>query len=269
MKLGFIGCGNMGGAILGGIIKSGFEKADNITVYDAFLPQSEKIHEKYGVCISENEECAAKCDVLFLCVKPNVLGAVADKIKTSISDKTLVVSIAAGVKTDMLCQMLGNDKKLVRIMPNIPAAYGEGMSAVSFGKNVSENEKKYVLDAFSSFGSAEEVDEKLMDTVTAVSGSSPAMIFMLIEAMADSAVQGGMTRKKAYVFAAQTVLGSAKMALDSLNDGIYPAELKDMVCSPSGTTIDAVASLEKTGFRGSIIESLKVCREKSEAMSKR
>lgn len=269
MKLGFIGCGNMGGAILGGIIGQSFEKAENIKVFDLAKAHLNELCEKFGTIAAESAEEAAKSDVVFLCVKPNALKGVSESIKGSIGGETVVVSIAAGVKLETLGEMLGKDKKIVRIMPNIPALYGEGMSAVCANCNVTSEEEQYILNAFSSFGRAEKIDEKLMDTVTAVSGSSPAMIFMLIEAMADSAVQGGMARRQAYIFAAQTVLGSAKMALESLGGGVLPAELKDMVCSPGGTTIDAVAALENFGFRGSIIEALRVCREKSESMSKK
>jgi pyrroline-5-carboxylate reductase len=148
-------------------------------------------------------------------------------------------------------------------MPNTPALVGEGMAALSPNENVSEDEARAVLNVFASFGKGEIVSENLMDAVTAVSGSSPAYVFMMIEAMADAAVEGGMPRSQAYTFAAQAVLGSAKMVLETHK---HPAELKDMVCSPAGTTIEAVASLEQSGFRSSIIEAMKKCMEKSKEL---
>lgn len=267
MNLGFIGCGNMGGAILGGLIGQHFEKKENIKVFDISKKLLDNVCDKYGVMRAEDECDAAASDVIFLCVKPNMIQSVCEKIKDVILNDTLIISIAAGVKIETIKNFIASNRKIIRVMPNIPALYGEGMSAVCSSDAVTSEEESYVLEAFSSFGKAEAVSESLMDTVTAVSGSSPAMVFMLIEAMADGAVQGGMTRQKAYTFAAQTVLGSAKMAIESLKENAFPSELKDRVCSPGGTTIDMVASLEKSAFRGSIMEALRVCGEKSKKLS--
>ena len=151
-------------------------------------------------------------------------------------------------------------------MPNTPALVGEGMAALTINENVSKEEADIVLNVFNSFGKGEIVPENLMDAVTAVSGSSPAYVFMMIEAMADAAVIGGMPRSQAYTFAAQAVMGSARMVLET---GKHPGELKDMVCSPAGTTIDAVASLEKNGFRSSMIEAMVSCMNKSKELGKK
>ena len=153
--------------------------------------------------------------------------------------------------------------KIVRVMPNTPALVGEGMSAVCTNSYVTADEKGAVLQILNSFGKAEIVSESIMDAVTAVSGSSPAYVYMFIEAMADAAVRGGMTRDLAYTFASQSVLGSAKMVLET---GKHPGELKDMVCSPGGTTIDAVAVLEETGFRNSVMKAMDACIKKSKSM---
>lgn len=176
-----------------------------------------------------------------------------------------MVSIAAGKSIDALSNAFGKEVKLIRIMPNTPALVGEGMSAISANEKVTEAEKEKVIEIFNSFGKCEEVSESLMDTVTAVSGSSPAYVFMFIEAMADAAVVGGMPRDKAYIFAAQAVLGSAKMVLDTKK---HPGVLKDMVCSPAGTTIEAVSVLEEKGMRDAVISAMKVCMEKSKEMGK-
>lgn len=151
-------------------------------------------------------------------------------------------------------------------MPNTPALVGEGMTAVSFDDKISEDIKEEILELFKSFGKVEELEEGLMDSFTAISGSSPAYVYIMIEAMADAGVLGGIARKKAYKMAAQAVLGAAKMVLDT---EVHPGELKDNVCSPGGTTIEAVAKLEEKGFRNAIIEAMRVCQQKSEELSKK
>lgn len=176
-----------------------------------------------------------------------------------------MITIAAGITLEKLKNMFGKDIKTVRTMPNTPAMAGEGMTAVIPNEFITENELKEVMEILNSFEKAEIIEEKLIDAVIAVSGSSPAYVYMMIEAMGDAAVAGGMTRDKAYKFAAQAVLGSAKMVLET---GIHPGELKDMVCSPGGTTIEAVAALEENGFRNAIIKAMKICEEKSKEMSK-
>ena len=264
MKIGFIGGGNMGGAIIGGIVKSKVEVPNHIGVYDVNTDAVNKLKEQYGIQqIILNQAAVNSADVLFLCVKPNVLYDVIDQIKGDISENTLIISIAAGQTISAIENAFGKKIKLIRAMPNTPALVGEGMSALSPNENVTESELATAIELFSGFGKAEVVPEKLMDVVTAVSGSSPAYVFMLIEAMADAAVMGGMPRQQAYTFASQAVLGSAKMVLET---GKHPAELKDMVCSPAGTTIEAVAVLEDMGLRAAVIEAMRACTEKSQSM---
>ena len=261
MKIGFIGGGNMGGAIIGGIINAGIADKSDIIVSDKNGAALENINKKYGVSTEkDNKNTAQRSDMLFLCVKPQFLSSVTDEIKDNIKEGSVIVSIVAGKSLCALGAALGADKKIIRVMPNTPALVGEGMAALVPNENVSEDETGEVIRVFSSFGKCERVTENLMDAVTAVSGSSPAYVFILIEAMADAAVAGGMARDKAYTFAAQAVLGSAKMVIDT---GKHPGELKDMVCSPAGTTIDAVAALEKNGFRNAVIEAMRACMEKS------
>ena len=263
MKIGFIGSGNMCGAIVDGMIKGGYAPKD-ITVSDVSELQLEGFMEKYDVVTTtDNASAAADSEIVFLCVKPHVIYKVIDEIKDAVSEDKVVVSIAAGQSLEKLEAAFGKSVKLVRLMPNTPALVGEGMTAVCKNANVSDDELNRVTQITDSFGKSEVVDEKLMDAVTAVSGSSPAYVFMFIEAMADAAVLGGMPRKQAYTFAAQAVMGSAKMVLES---GKCPSELKDMVCSPSGTTIEAVAVLEEMGMRSSVIEAMRACMEKSQNM---
>ena len=264
MKLGFIGAGNMGGAIIGGIVKNGIVSPDEVIVADAYEPSLKAAAEKFGVNVTADNTEAAKADMLFLCVKPGVIYNVIKEIKDTVSSETVIVSIAAGQSIEKLTAAFGHeDIKLVRVMPNTPALVGEGMAAIVPNGNMEAAETQKVLDIFNSLGKAECVSEGLMDAVTAVSGSSPAYVFMFIEAMADAAVKGGMPRAQAYVFAAQSVLGSAKMVLET---GKHPGELKDMVCSPAGTTIDAVAVLEEEGMRSAVMKAMEACIEKSKGM---
>ena len=264
--IGFIGAGNMGGAMIGGICQSGLVAPDQIIVSDYSAAAIEKIHAAYGVKTTlSNEEAAANSDVLFLAVKPyqfeNVLPALAKVLKKD----CIVVSIAAGKTIASVEALLGSHIKLVRAMPNTPALVGESMSALCGNKNISDEELSYVHQIFLCFGQAEIVSESMIDTVIGVSGSSPAYVYMFIEAMADAAVADGMPRNMAYKFAAQSVLGSAKMVLET---GKHPGELKDAVCSPGGTTIEAVAALEAGGFRSTVINAQRACVQKAKDMSK-
>ena len=177
----------------------------------------------------------------------------------------MIVMIAAGQTIAVNEARFGRNIKIVRAMPNTPALVGEGMAALCANSYVTGEEKDEVREIFESFGKAEFVAENMMDVVAGVSGSSPAYVYMFIEALADGAVLQGMPRQQAYTFAAQAVLGSARMVLET---GMHPGALKDMVCSPGGTTIEAVASLEQDGLRAAVIRAVDVCTEKSKAMSK-
>ncbi len=264
MNIGFIGNGNMGGAIVNGIIDKKIASSQNVIISDINEESLEKTAAKYRVrTTTDNTDVAKSSDMLFFAVKPNVLYKVIDEIKDFVNDETLIVSIVAGQSIEKIEKAFQKKIKLVRVMPNTPAFVGEAMSGISPNANVSDEDIKKAVDVFSSIGRAEIVPEKLMDAVTAVSGSAPAYVFMFIEAMADAAVIGGMPRNQAYAFAAQAVLGSAKMVLET---NMHPGELKDMVCSPSGTTIEAVAVLEQEGMRNSVIKAMKACMDKSANM---
>lgn len=257
----------MGRAIISGVIENKVAFEGDIIVSDIDSEGLDWIKSKYGVeTTSDNKVVAKNADMLFLCVKPQFLYSVIKEIKDSVSADTVIVSIAAGQSIEAIQAAFSKKIKLVRVMPNTPALVGEGMSALAPNENVTDNELKEVLNIFNSFGRGEVVGENLMDAVTAVSGSSPAYVFMMIEAMADAAVIGGMPRNKAYTFAAQAVIGSAKMVLETRE---HPAKLKDMVCSPAGTTIDAVAELERKGFRSSIIDAMISCMEKSKELGRK
>ena len=261
MKIGFIGTGNMGSAMMGGMVSSGIVAASNVMASDIFQAALDRISDQLNIATStNNRDVVDFADIVFLAVKPQYLAGAIDGIKDMDFTDKIVVSIAAGQSIEKLTELFGKQLKLIRVMPNTPALVGEAMSALSTNELVSEDEADIVLHLFESFGKAEIVPEKLQDAVVGISGSSPAYVYMFIEALADGAVAEGMPRAQAYKFAAQAVLGSAKMVLET---GEHPGVLKDAVCSPGGTTIEAVATLEALGFRNAVIEAERVCVEKS------
>lgn len=266
MKIGFIGLGNMATAMIGGMLQKGIANPEDIIGSAKTEKTVRKAEEEYKIKVTlSNREVAEESEILFLAVKPVFFPEVIEEIKDVVDEKKVIVSIAAGRDLAYLNQAFGRKElKLIRCMPNTPALVLEGCTGVCAGENVSDEELGKVLTLLRSFGTAIVVPERLMDVVVGVSGSSPAYAFMFIEAMADSAVAAGMPRSQAYEFAAQAVLGSAKMVLET---GKHPGELKDMVCSPGGTTIQAVKVLEEKGMRAAVIDAVEACIEKSKEMS--
>ena len=262
--IGFIGAGNMGSAMIHGLTDSGLIAPDHLIASahsDATLKRLQaSFHIKTTL---SNETVAKESDILFLAVKPNKFDEVIPQIAPVVKDSCVIVSIAAGKTIAALESAFVRPVKLVRAMPNTPAAVGEAMSALCVNSNVSDDELSEVQHLFDTFGKSEIIPENLMDAVIGVSGSSPAYVYMFIEAMADAAVADGMPRAQAYKFAAQSVLGAAKMVLET---GKHPAELKDMVCSPAGTTIEAVRVLEEKGFRSAVMDAMKACTAKAKGI---
>ena len=266
-KIGFIGAGNMAKAMMTGIIESGLTSPDNIIASSRTEGTIGNIKKELKVKVTlDNNEVARFADYLVLAVKPFQYDTIIKEIKNSIKEDTIIIIIAAGISIEYIKRTLGQNQTVIKAMPNVPAMVREGMTALAFDDKITEKEKKDVISIFESFGKIEELDEDLMDAFTSIAGSSPAYVYMMIEAMADGGVLQGIPRKKAYIMAAQAVLGSAKVVLDT---ELHPGELKDKVCSPGGTTIEAVAKLEEKGFRASIIEAMRVCSEKSKDMSKK
>lgn len=262
--LGFIGCGNMGEAMLGGIIKSSAFSPENIIVSRSNEENLKTLKEKYNVNITtNNKEVAEKSNILILAVKPNIYPDVIEEIKDIIRKETLIISIAAGRSIKNIEELFGEEIRLIRIMPNTPILVGEGMTAICPNRKASKEDLEEAMTILNSFGEVEQIDEKLMDAFIAVAGSSPAYVFMFIEAMADAAVKEGLPRKAAYKMAAQAVLGSAKMVLETEK---HPGELKDMVCSPGGTTIEAVLELEHRGLRNAVMKAMEACADKARKM---
>lgn len=263
-KIGFIGCGNMGTAMMQGILESGKCTPENMMISCRTRAALEKKNKKFGVQTStDNRKVAAFAEILFVAVKPQFYEEVLCEIKDLLNENQIIVSIAPGKTLAWFDEIFGRKLKVIRTMPNTPSMVKEGMMGMCAGELVTEEELTLIRDICSGFSQTEVIPEHLMDVVTAVSGSSPAYVFMFIEAMADAAVAGGMPRKQAYKFAAQAVLGSAKMVLET---GMHPGELKDMVCSPAGTTIQAVRVLEEKGMRSSVFEAMMKCLDISRNM---
>lgn len=264
-RIGLIGPGNMGLAIIKGLLKSQIAAPAQITIFGRHPEQLKTLNETMGTQIAHSEQQAAQDkDILFLAVKPYAILPVLEKIKSSLSSDTVIISIAAGVTIADMEGVLGDSHKIIRVMPNTPVLVNEGMCSLSENNNVTAEELATISSMFNRLGVAEVLPESLIHAVVGASGSAPAYVFMFIEAIADAAVLSGMPRAKAYTFAAQAVLGSAKMVLES---GKHPGELKDMVCSPGGTTIEAVKVFEEKGFRGAVIDAVTACINKSKLLS--
>lgn len=264
--IGFIGSGNMGGAIIGGVISSGLLQPQSIIASDILEDTLTHLSSKYGIrTTNDNLVVAAESDILFLAVKPNIYPTVIQEIRESVKNDVIIVVIAAGQKIAVVESLFQCDIKIVRTMPNTPALVGEGMTAICPNDFITSEELEDITDIMGSIGHSEIVPEYMIDVVTGISGSSPAYVYMFIEALSDAAVAEGMPRAQSYNFAAQAVLGSAKMVLET---GMHPGVLKDQVCSPGGTTIAAVCELEKQGIRNAVISGVRACVEKSRLMSK-
>lgn len=265
-KLGIIGAGNMASAIVKGIIKSKIYDKSEIIISDINEIQRKKIEDEFGIkTTANNEELAQKSDVILFAVKPQYFLSSIENINKKNLNNKLIISIMAGISIEKISKALMRDVQVVRIMPNTPALVNEAMSVICFAENVSDENKKLVVGIFDSIGKSKILEESKIDAVTAISGSSPAYVFMMIEAMADAGVLLGLSRDDAYFLASQTIMGSAKLFLET---NTHPAKLKDMVCSPGGTTIEAVRILEQKGFRSALIEAMIACDKKSKDMGK-
>ena len=245
MRLGFIGCGNMAGAIIAGIIKKGLVSPDEIYGSNSTPEHANATHERLGIqTTTDNTLVAGESDIVFLCVKPQQYEAVIDQVKDHLHERQILVSIAPGKTLAWLGEKIGHPQKIVRVMPNTPALVGEGTTAFCPGDLVS-------------------LAEPLMDAASAVGGSAPAFVYMFIEALADGGVAEGLPRAQAQMIAAQTVLGSAKMVLET---GEHPGKLKDQVCSPGGSTIAGVEALEEGAFRGTTTHAVRATVAKARSL---
>lgn len=264
-KIGFIGSGNMAFALINGLTYKSPDIKQNIYISDKSQERCQYLANQFNINIcSNNVDLVKECDIIFLAVKPNIYPVVLKEISSILTNKKILVSIAAGISIDSIENFFSTEIKLVRTMPNTPVLVLEGMTAITPNKFITEEELNSIISLFESVGKVDIIDETLMDMIPAISGSSPAYVYMFIEALADGAVLQGMPRDKAYTYAAQAVLGSSKMVAETR---LHPGDLKDRVCSPGGTTIEAVYSLEKNRFKGSIIEAMNACTAKAKLLS--
>lgn len=264
-KWGFIGVGNMGSAMVKGLINSKTIQKENVFLWDKNEEKISIISKSHGCQTTTGVASLVQiCDVIVVAVKPQDVPDVLKVIAPVLNSEKMVISIAAGVSLSVLEEHLDKDKKIIRAMPNTPALVGEAMSALCPNEKTTEEDLKIIRLGFEAFGRAEVVSENLIHSVIAVSGSAPAYGFLFLEALADGAVLEGMAREQAYIFAAQTLLGVGKMVLETHQ---HPGQLKDAVCSPGGTTIEAVRVLEKRGFRSAVLEAMVSCAQKSRDLS--
>lgn len=263
---GFIGCGNMGGALLGAAAKS----VDAKTVYasDFIKEKAESLCKELGANATDNEYIAKNCKYIFLGVKPQVMASTLLEIAPFLkerSDRYILLTMAAGVSIEGFVSMLGFSAPVIRIMPNTPVAVGNGVILYSCTEDVTKDEIAEFKEIFKFAGITDRIDEKLIDAASALSGCGPAFAYLFIEALSDGAVLCGLPRDKALLYAAQTVKGAAEMVIKS---GKHPAELKDNVCSPGGTTIEGVRALEEGSFRADSMGAVVKAYEKTLKLKK-
>lgn len=265
-NLGIIGAGNMASAIIKGIINNNIMHSKNITIYDVDNFKQEKFIKDFNLTKANNlSDLFEKNNFIIIAIRPNDYEDLLGDIKPFVQKKHIIISIAAGITIDYIKTQLERDFGIVRVMPNTPSLIGEGVSVIASNHNLNESSITIIENLFSSFSKVIYIDESLFNAVTALSGSSPAYVYMFIEALVDGGVLMGLNREDAYIMATQSIIGAAKMVNESKD---HPGILKDLVASPGGTTIEAIYSLEKNNFRGTIIEAVKSCTLKGELMDK-
>ena len=266
MKLGFIGTGNLASAILRGVVACEKFAPQEIMIFDLNSEKLAELKEELSVCVAGSaKEVASSCENVIIAVKPKDIASLAEDIKPEVKENNpLIISTAAGTETAKIVSLFGFGAKAVRIMPNINAAVGESMTAVCASENVSYNEKEFVVELCSCFGKAVLLEEKYFSAFTAIAGSAPAFAYMFADALATAGVKYGLPAKTAQDIAAQMMLGSAKMLLESEKS---VSELVRNVCSPGGTTVEGVCALKENGFENAVIKAVDKTVEKDRAMS--
>ena len=264
-KIGMIGTGNMGQALIDGLIRSGAAQAANIICSDASERQLEAIREKYDVqTTTDNIAVVKAADIVIYAIKPQIMSAVLKETADFLDMSKLIISIAAGVPMAAIESLLDKDLRLIRVMPNVAVAVREGATAVAAGGKATEEDIRLAMAIFDSVGKTIFLKENyLMDAITGLSGSGPAYIFMIVDALADAGVKMGLSRKDAQVLASQTLLGSAKLLLETKS---HPGELKDSVTSPGGTAIAGLHTLEKGGLRTTLINAVEAATNRSKEL---
>lgn len=260
-RFGFIGAGKMATALIKGILRAGLASPDNVIASDVVESAREKLAGETGIWTTEsNLDVVKNSDVVVFAVHPHIVPRVCQEISDAVTEDHLLVSIAAGVKTERILAALGKPARIVRVMPNTPALVAAGAAAYCTGGTATEEDAELVARMLAVVGTAVRVEERLMDAVTGLSGSGPAYVFLFIESLADGGVRMGLPRATALQLAAQTVLGAARMVQET---GLHPGELKDQVASPGGTTIAGLHELEKGAFRGTVMNAVEAATRRS------
>lgn len=263
-QVGILGTGNMGEALIHGLLYGHLCRPDQIFCSDVRPERLKAIREKYGVkSTSHNVEVVKQSDIVILAVKPQIMKQVVEEIAKHLDLSKLIISIAAGVPLDAIEACARKDLKLIRVMPNICVSVREGASAIAAGKHAVKDDLMMAKTIFDSVGKSLFIEENLLDAVTGLSGSGPAYIFLIIDALADAGVKVGLSRDDALMLAPQTVLGAAKMLIET---GEHPGKLKDMVTSPGGTAIAGLHTLEEGGLRTTLINAVEIATERSKAL---
>jgi len=253
-RVAFLGAGNMGEALIKGLTQTGLVPAGSIAAADPRADHLGQIAKRYGIrAVTDNCALVSGADVIILAVKPQIMGSVLKEIAPVVDEGKLLISIAAGVATRKLRDQLGKPARLIRVMPNTPALVLEGVTAIARAEGLRPGDLEAAQELFAAVGKVVVLEESAMDAVTGLSGSGPAYVAIAIEALADGGVKMGLDRATATLLAAQTVLGSARLILET---GVHPAQLKDMVSSPGGTTIAGIAALEDGGLRRALIQAV-------------
>ncbi|HET6370813.1 MAG TPA: pyrroline-5-carboxylate reductase [Nitrospiria bacterium] len=265
-RIAFVGAGNMVEAIIKGILSAGLYKKEEILASDASQERIGVIKERYGVRTTlKNTEAVSHADLIILGVKPLVVDPILKEIREEMKPEKLLVSVVAGTPIGRILAGLDKEAKVIRAMPNTPALVREGATALAPGMGVSPQELAMTVSVFNSIGRTIVLEERYLDAVTGLSGSGPAFVFVVIEALADGGVKMGLTREVALSLAAQTVLGSARMILETQE---HPGKLKDMVASPGGTTIAGLHRLEEAGLRAAMIAAVEAATKRSEELGR-
>jgi pyrroline-5-carboxylate reductase len=265
-KVGFIGAGNMGEALIKGLIAANLVPPDAIYTSDVRFAHLRTLEERYGVrLIQDNAELVSGVDVIILAVKPQIMASVLGQIAAAVTKQKLLISIAAGVPTKTIRAGLGKEARLIRVMPNTPALVLEGVTAIAKGQGLEPGDLDTASEIFSAVGRVVTLDEELMDAVTGLSGSGPAYVAIVIESLADGGVKMGLDRATAMTLATQTVLGTARLIAET---GLHPGALKDMVSSPGGTTIAGIAALEEGGVRNAFIKTVERATQRSRELGR-
>lgn len=257
--IGILGTGKMGGILARGIVDSGLCRPDRVVIFDVLRETAEKLAGDMGAGVAKSaQQLVERCDVVFLCVKPQQFAQTAAQIRSAFRDEKCAVSIMAGVKSQVISEALGG-APVVRVMPNVACLVAHGASAVARDSNAPEDVLKFAFNLFASLGTAVWVNESQMDAVTALSGSGPAYVFMFLEALADAGVSVGLDRATSLELALETVIGAATMAREH---DLSLCDLRAQVSSPDGTTVAATGVLERRGFRAAVIDAVRAARDR-------